>query len=78
MPVVIDAKYVSDYKIRVVFNNGEERIADFSKWNLGRGMYKPLKDKAYFKKFFLDGWTISGPNGADIAPETLYEEGEPV
>lgn len=78
MPVVIDAKYVSDYKIHVVFNNGEERIADFSNWGIGRGVYEPLKDKKYFKTFFVDGWTISWPNGADIAPETLYEEGLPV
>ncbi len=78
MPVVVDAKYVSDYKIHVVFNNGEERIADFSKWGVGRGVYKPLKDKKYFKTFFLDGWTISWPNGADIAPETLYDDGDPI
>lgn len=45
MPVVIDARYVSDYKIRVVFNNGEERIADFSQWGRGQGVYKSLKDK---------------------------------
>lgn len=77
MPVVIDARYVGEYRIHVVFSNGEERIADFSKWGLGRGVYKPLKEKAYFKKFFVDGWTISWPNGADIAPETLYEESEP-
>ncbi|MFN0138683.1 MAG: DUF2442 domain-containing protein [Pyrinomonadaceae bacterium] len=77
MPVVIDAEYIGDYKIHVVFNNGEERIADFSNWGIGRGVYKPLKDKKYFKKFFVDGWTISWPNGADIAPETLYEESEP-
>jgi hypothetical protein len=78
MPVVIDAKYVGDYKLHVTFNNGEERIADFSNWGIGRGVYKPLKDKSYFMKFFVDGWTISWPNGADIAPETLYEDGEPV
>lgn len=78
MPVVVGAEYLSDYKIHVIFNNGEERIADFAKWGLGRGVYKPLEDKAYFKKFFVDGWTISWPNGADIAPETLYEESEPV
>jgi len=78
MPVVIDAKYVGDYKIHVTFNNGEERVADFSKWGIGQGVYKPLKQKAYFKKFFVDGWTISWPNGADIAPETLYDESTPV
>jgi len=77
LPVVVDAKYLSDYKIHVVFDNGEERIADFSKWGIGRGVYKPLTEKAYFKKFFVDGWTISWPNGADIAPETLYEDSEP-
>ncbi len=77
LPVVIDAKYLSDYKIRVTFDNGEERIADFAKW-LNGGMYTPLEDIVYFRKFFVDGWTISWKNGADIAPETLYEESEPV
>jgi hypothetical protein len=77
MPVVIDAKYVMDYKIRITFDNGEERIADLAA-KLGRGVFAPLKDKKYFKTFFVDGWTISWPNGADIAPETLYDESEPV
>jgi hypothetical protein len=36
-------------------------------------MFEPLKDKKYFKKFFVDGWNISWPNVADISPETLYE-----
>lgn len=77
MPVVIDAKYISDYKIRVTFDNGEERVVDLA-GKLDRGVFLPLKDKNYFKKFFVDGWTISWPNGADIAPETLYTESEPV
>lgn len=74
---VVDASYLSDYKIRVAFDNGELKIADSSKW-IGGGVFEPLQDKEYFKKFFIDGWTISWPNGADIAPETLYEESEPV
>lgn len=77
MPVVIDAKYVSDYKIKITFDNGEQKITDFSKWLKG-GVFEPLEDKNYFRKFFVDGWTISWSNGADIAPETLYLESEPV
>lgn len=77
MPVVIDAQYVSDYKIKVTFDNGEQKIADFSNWLKGE-IFEPLKDKNYFRNFFVDGWTISWSNGADIAPETLYTESEPV
>ncbi len=77
MPIVIDAKYVSDYKIRITFDNGEQKIADFSKWLKGE-VFEPLKDQNYFRKFFVDGWTISWSNGADIAPETLYLESETI
>jgi Protein of unknown function (DUF2442) len=75
MPVVIDAIYLEDYKIKVTFDNGEERVADCLKWLNGE-VFEPLKDKEYFKKFFVDGWSVAWANGADIAPETLYEQSE--
>lgn len=77
MPVVIDASYIADYKIKITFDNGEEKIADCSNWLEGE-MFEPLKDKDYFQKFFADGWSISWPNGADISPEALYEESKSI
>ena len=77
LPRVIQADYLKDYRIKITFDNGQKRVADCAKW-VGGGVFEPLKDKKYFRKFFVDGWTISWPNGADIAPETLYLESEPV
>ena len=72
MPRVIDAEYLHDYSIQIAFSNGKEGRLDLKPF-IGKGIFTPLLDKEYFKKFFVDGWTISWPNGADLAPETLYE-----
>ena len=36
-------------------------------------VFETLRDVEYFRRFILDGWTVSWPNGADIASETLYK-----
>jgi hypothetical protein len=72
LPSVTKAKHVRDYLIEVKFNDGTKKVIDFEPWLTGP-IFRPLKSKVYFKKFFIDGPTIAWPNGADIAPETLYE-----
>ena len=72
LPSVKKATYVKDYLIEIKFNDGTKKIIDFEDWLTGP-VFKPLRNKSYFKKFFIDGPTIAWPNGADIAPETLYE-----
>jgi hypothetical protein len=71
LPSVTKARYVKDYLIEVKFNDGTKKVIDFEPWLTGP-IFKPLKSKAYSKNF-IDGPTIAWPNGADIAPETLYE-----
>jgi hypothetical protein len=56
----------------MTFNDHSEKTIDFRQWLEGP-VFEPLKNPSYFRRFFLDGGTVAWPNGADIAPETLYE-----
>jgi hypothetical protein len=71
IPTVIRATYLKNYEIELVFNDGLMASVDFARWLTGP-VFEPLKDHAFFRRFFIDGGTIAWPNGADIAPETLY------
>jgi hypothetical protein len=72
IPCVINAEYRGGYRIHVTFDDGSEATIDFRRWLKGP-VFEPLKDRKFFQRFFLDGWTVAWPNGADIAPERLYE-----
>ncbi len=72
LPSVIRAEYRGAYRIHLAFSDGLENTVDFLDWLHG-SVFEPLKDEAYFQRFFLDGGTVAWPNGADIAPETLHE-----
>ncbi|MBF0298668.1 MAG: DUF2442 domain-containing protein [Oligoflexia bacterium] len=77
MPRVAAAKYIKNYVIRVEFTNGVRKEIDFKKY-LGTGIFEKLNNIKNFKKFFVDGWTVAWENGADVTPETLYEEEQEV
>jgi hypothetical protein len=72
LPTVIRAEYRGGHMIHLTFNDGVEKTLDFARWLEGP-VFEPLKDAGYFQRFFLEGGTVTWPNGADIAPETLYE-----
>ncbi len=72
LPTVIRGEYRGGHRIRVTFNDGSQKTIDFRDW-LNGPVFEPLKDEAYFRRFFIEGGTVAWPNGADIAPETLYE-----
>ena len=72
LPSVIRATYEGGFRIRLTFNDSLQGIVDFQNWLEGP-VFEPLKDQTYFQRFFIDGGTVVWPNGADIAPETLYD-----
>ena len=69
---VTQAEYLEGYKVMLLFNNGERRIVDLSS-SLQGEIFAPLKDQNYFKRFSIKFNTIEWENGADFAPEYLYE-----
>ena len=72
LPCVIQATYEGGFRIRLTFNDSVQGIVDFQSWLVGP-VFEPLKDQTYFQCFYIDGGTVVWPNGADIAPETLYD-----
>ena len=72
LPFVVRAQYDGGFRILLTFNDNLEGTVDFEPWLQGP-VFEPLKDQSYFQRFFIDGGTVVWPNGADIAPETLYE-----
>ena len=71
LPQVIGAHYISGFVVFTRFDDGTEKHIDVSQWFKGP-VFKPLKDRKFFKKFFIEGGTLAWPNGVDIAPEALY------
>ncbi len=73
---VVSIAYRHGYVYHVVFDDRTEADVDLSAYLAEGPVFAPLKDLAYFRQARIEGGTISWPNGADIAPETLYEEVE--
>ena len=71
---VREAKYLHDYVIWVRFNDGAIGEVDLRDELTGE-MFEPLKDLRKFKSFHVDPdiETIVWNNGADLAPDFLYE-----
>lgn len=72
VPALLRAEYRGDYKVYLMFHDGTEGTIDLADWLEGP-IFEPLRDQIFFQRFFVEAGTLVWPNGADIAPETLYE-----
>ncbi|MBR4996511.1 MAG: DUF2442 domain-containing protein [Bacteroidaceae bacterium] len=71
---VVKAEYLNGYRIKLWFNNHTVKVVDLAK-SLNGEVFVPLRDIDYFKRFSIKFNTIEWENGADFAPEYLYEQG---
>ncbi len=74
IPRVEEARYIRDHRLYLRFSDGSEGEVDLEK-ELEGEIFEPLRDCSYFKDFALDLelHTVVWPNGADFAPEFLFE-----
>jgi hypothetical protein len=70
---VTGVEVVGAHRLRVAFEDGLSGEIDASNWDW-HGVFEPLRDPSFFARVELEPelGTITWPNGADVAPETLH------
>ena len=73
---VTDVDYLKDYSLALTFSNHEKRVVNLEPHLTGE-VFGELLDKGKSTQFGLTPVTLEWANGADFAPEFLYEIGTP-
>ena len=78
MLTIRKVEYLKDYILLLHFSDGSDRIVDLEKELYGE-VFEPLKTKQSFSQVFVnnDTGTIEWINGADFAPEFLFDISKP-
>lgn len=73
IPRVTGVELAGSHSLRLTFHDGVSKVVNLRPLLQGP-IFEPLRDPAYFSQVLLDALagTVVWPNGADIAPETLY------
>ena len=70
---VLKVRALPGYRLSVEFDDGVGGEVDLSERLFGP-VFEPLKDVDFFARVEVDEFgAVSWPNGADLAPDALYE-----
>jgi hypothetical protein len=71
---ITKAKVVDSYSLELTFDNGVQKRVNLRPELYGP-IFEPLRDPSFFAKAFVDpdSRTVTWPNGADFAPDYLYQ-----
>jgi len=73
MHKVVHVEPLEGYRLRVEFDDGHHGVVDLTDRLLGP-MFEPLRNRLFFAKVTIDEYgVVCWPNGADLAPDALYE-----
>ena len=75
LPQLREATYQGDYRVWLKFADGVEGEVDLANELWGQ-VFEPLRQKSLFAQLSLNEelGTVVWPNGADFAPEFLYQK----
>ncbi|MDR0294066.1 MAG: DUF2442 domain-containing protein [Oscillospiraceae bacterium] len=76
-PKILKVNPLTDYKVMVAFDTGEQKIFDVMPYISG-DWFGQLRDAEFFKTVHIAGNTIQWAGGQDIAPHELYDCSVPV
>ena len=81
IPQVRAVRVIPPFGLELRFNDATVRRIDLRlalETTLKGPVFEPLHDPSFFAQAYLDaeGGTVAWPNGADVAPESLYEDFE--
>ncbi|MBR5127958.1 MAG: DUF2442 domain-containing protein [Roseburia sp.] len=74
-PSLIKAFARKDYKIELLYDNGEKKLYDFAP-ELEHPFYRELQDEKYFVQMSVINGELMWVTGQDFCPNTLYEKSE--
>ena len=71
---VKSVRYLHDYVLEVIFEDGIKGTADFSDYVKRGGVFSGFSDIEFFKKVFVNQelGVLTWPGDIDIAPETVF------
>ena len=76
-PYVKQVHPLADYRLEIVFENGEHRMFDV-KPHLQRGVFVRLQNRAVFQAAQVVAGSVEWPGELDLSYDTLYLEGQPI
>jgi hypothetical protein len=73
MPRVVSVHALEGFRLAVRFDDGTEGETTLANRHFGP-VFEPLRNPDFFAQAFVDEYgAIAWPNGADLAPDSLYE-----
>jgi hypothetical protein len=79
IPGILSASAIDERRLKVEFDNREQRIYDVSKW-LDSEAFAPLNNPAFFKNVRVEsgGFAVSWNDDVNLAEYEIWTNGTPV